>query len=70
LYRFPIPPDGRLAFIISTSNVEQDLMARELHNTAGIALQRCGIDEIKAFQTVLNGYQIHVLSKHPYFEFV
>jgi hypothetical protein len=41
-------------------------MARELHNTAGIALQRCGIDEIKAFQTVLNGYQIHVLSKEHF----
>jgi hypothetical protein len=41
-------------------------MARELHNTAGIALQRCGIDEIKAFQTVVNGYQIHVLSKEHF----
>jgi hypothetical protein len=30
------------------------------------ALQRCGIDEIKAFQTVLNGYQIHVLSKEHF----
>ena len=35
---------------IRLGKLEQDLMARKLHNTAGIALQRCGIDEIKAFQ--------------------
>jgi hypothetical protein len=41
---------------IRLGKLEQELMARELHNTAGIPLQRCGIDEIKAFLTVLNGY--------------
>ena len=51
---------------IRLGTLEQDLMVRELHITAGIALQRCGIDGIKAFQTVLNGYQIHVLSKEHF----
>ena len=51
---------------IRLGTLEQDLTVRELHITAGIALQRCGIDGIKAFQTVLNGYQIHVLSKEHF----
>lgn len=34
----------------------QDVMARQLHVTAGVPLQQCGIEEIKVFQRVLIGY--------------
>ena len=41
----------------------QKLMAVQLHQKAGVALQKCGIEEVKRFQAVLPQYQIHVLSK-------
>ena len=41
----------------------QETMAYELHQKAGVPLHRCGIEEIKAFQGVLDGHQIHVVSK-------
>lgn len=41
-------------------------MARQMHFTAGVPLQQCGIEEIKAFQRVLIGYQIHVVSKQHF----
>ncbi|WAR17772.1 ZN468-like protein, partial [Mya arenaria] len=35
-------------------------LAEQLHQQAGVPLQRCGIDEVKKFQSVLPNYQIHV----------
>ena len=44
----------------------QETLARELHIKAGIPLQRCGIEEVKGFQRILDGYQIHVISKNHF----
>ena len=41
----------------------QGLLANELHEKAGVSLGLCGIEEIKHFQAVLPGYQIHVVSR-------
>ncbi|CAC5392998.1 unnamed protein product [Mytilus coruscus] len=43
-------------------NIQMKL-AKELHHNADIPLRRCRIDDIKSFQKVLDGYQIHVVSK-------
>lgn len=48
---------------IRLGRLEQEMMVRELDEKADVPLQRCGIEEIKSFQKVLDGYQIHVLSK-------
>ena len=40
----------------------QERRARELHALAGVAEDVCGIPELQAFQRVLTGYQIKVLS--------
>ena len=44
----------------------QEEMARQLHQQADVPLVRCGIEEIKKFQSVLPGFQIHVLSKEHF----
>ncbi|VDH97143.1 Hypothetical predicted protein [Mytilus galloprovincialis] len=40
--------------------------AKELHNKAGVPFRRCGVEEIKSFQRILDGYQIHVVSKRAF----
>ena len=40
----------------------QQQLALELHEKANIPVAECGIDEIKRFQAVLPGYQVHVYS--------
>ncbi|WAR12282.1 ZN777-like protein [Mya arenaria] len=41
----------------------QKQLALNLHDKAGVPLQRCGIDEVKLFQSALPDYKIVVLSK-------
>lgn len=41
----------------------QTRLAEQLHKDANVPLQRCGLEEIKLFQTVLPDYQINVVSK-------
>ena len=44
----------------------QTRLAKNLHQQANVPLERCSIDEIRQFQTVLPDYQILVVS-HDYF---
>ncbi|CAC5379378.1 unnamed protein product [Mytilus coruscus] len=46
-------------------NIQMNL-AKELHHNADIPLRRCGLDDINSFQRVLDGYQIHVVSKEHF----
>ncbi|CAC5379363.1 unnamed protein product [Mytilus coruscus] len=41
-------------------------LAKELHHNADIPLRKSGIDDIKAFQRVLEGYQKHFVSKEHF----
>ncbi len=41
----------------------QRQMAEQLHEDTSVPIGRCGVPEIKKFQAVLGGYQIHVVSK-------
>lgn len=41
----------------------QRILAEILHERAGVPLQKCGLEEVKKFQSILPNYQIHVLSK-------
>ena len=41
----------------------QKILAKKLHEEAGVKFGPCGIDEIKQFQSTLTGYQIKVVSK-------
>ena len=40
----------------------QTKLAEELHKQAGVNQGSCGIEEVKSFQKVLDGYQLHVVS--------
>jgi len=40
----------------------QTRMATELHENANVPLGSCGIEEVKQFQSVFPGYQIHIIS--------
>ena len=44
----------------------QKTLAEELHLKANVPLRRCDIEDIKAFQSVLPDYQIHVISKEAF----
>lgn len=44
----------------------QRQMAEQLHQRAGVPLLKCGLEEVKKFQTVLSDYQIYVLSKEHF----
>lgn len=41
----------------------QESLAKDLHKMAGVPLKKCGLDEIKLFQEVMQNYQIIVVSK-------
>lgn len=51
--------------IRSGRHIQQQL-ALDLHKRAGEPLKKCGLEEVKQFQTVLSNYQIHVLSKEHF----
>jgi hypothetical protein len=44
----------------------QEQLAIELHTLANLLLQKCGIEKIKQFQTVMPEYQIHIISKEHF----
>jgi hypothetical protein len=44
----------------------QEELALELHTKAGVPLHQCGIEDVKAFQRFLVGYQIHVISREHF----
>ncbi|CAG2214664.1 unnamed protein product [Mytilus edulis] len=62
LTNFDNPED---MYTIKGRNIQGEL-ARKLHNKAGVPFRRCGIEEIKSFQRILDGYQIHVVSKEHF----
>ena len=41
----------------------QTYLAQMLHKKAGVPLGICGLEEITKFQNVMEGFQIHVISK-------
>ena len=52
-----------LASIINPRSSRQEQIARKLHADARVPLGRCGIEEVKQFQTYLTDYQINIISK-------
>ncbi|XP_052090772.1 zinc finger protein 160-like [Mytilus californianus] len=44
----------------------QKKLAIELHTLAKVPLHKCGIEEIKRFQTVMTDYQIYIVSKEHF----
>lgn len=44
----------------------QKTLAMALHKEAGIPLRKCNLEDVRAFQSVLPGYQIHILSKEAF----
>lgn len=44
----------------------QKVMAELLHEKAGVPLTKCGVEEAKRFQNVLEDYQINILSKEHF----
>ena len=55
--------DPQYKSIITPRGTPQGQLAHKLHETAGVPLGPCGIEEIKKFQAVLPGYQLNVVSK-------
>ena len=44
----------------------QQTLASALHETAKVTKTECGIEEIKKIQAVLDGYQLHIISKEHF----
>lgn len=44
----------------------QKTLAEELHKIANVPLRQCNLDDVKTFQLVLPGYQIHIVSKESF----
>lgn len=44
----------------------QELLARALYCKADVAVRKCGIEDVKLFQAVMNDVQIHVVSKEHF----
>ena len=55
--------DPQYKSIITPRGTLQGQLAHKLHETAGVSLCPCGIEEIKKFQAVLPGYQLNVVCK-------
>lgn len=41
----------------------QRTLAEELHNIANVPLRQCDLNDVKTFQSLLPGFQIHIVSK-------
>jgi hypothetical protein len=41
----------------------QECLAHELHEKASVSIGKCGMNEVKQFQTCLTDYQINIISK-------
>ena len=55
--------DPQFKSIVTPRGTLQGHLAYELHESAGVPLGSCGINEIKKFQAVLPGYQLNIVSK-------
>ena len=51
---------------ICQGRTDQTKRARELHSHAGVPHGQCGIDEVKRYQAVMVGYQIHLVSREHF----
>ncbi|XP_053388466.1 uncharacterized protein LOC128551595 [Mercenaria mercenaria] len=51
---------------IRKGRLAQKQLALNLHDTAGVPLQHCGIEEVKQIQEILSSYKILVLSKEHF----
>ncbi|XP_062579153.1 uncharacterized protein LOC134241085 [Saccostrea cucullata] len=60
--RAKLDKDQRWNSIRQGRNIQRTL-AEELHKLANVPPGQCDLEDVKAFQSVLPGYQIHVLSK-------
>jgi hypothetical protein len=58
-----IENDSRYKIIIDHRNLLQARSAHDLHQKASVLIGKCGIDEVKQFQTYLTDYQINIVSK-------
>jgi hypothetical protein len=58
-----IENDSRYKSIIDHRWPMQARLARELHEKANVLIGKCGIDEVKQFQTYLTEYEINIISK-------
>ena len=58
-----IDNDTRDRYIRNHQRPLQTCLAQELHQSAGVPLGPCGLDEAKQFQVYLIDYQINIVSK-------
>ena len=58
-----IENDSRYKSIIDHRNLLQGRLAHDLHQKANVLIGKCGINEVKQFQTYLTDYQINIVSK-------
>ena len=58
-----IENDNRYVNIRDGRSSTQERLAYALHEHCGVPIRRCGLDEVKQFQTQLTDYQINVVSK-------
>jgi hypothetical protein len=58
-----IENDSRYKSIIDHRWPMQACLAHDLHQKACVLIGKCGIDEVKQFQTYLTNYQINIVSK-------
>jgi hypothetical protein len=56
-----IENDSRYKSIIDHRNLLQGRLAHDLHQKANVLIGKCGINEVKQFQTYLNDYQINII---------
>ena len=50
-------------FLYASGLSRQRTLAKELHKIANVPLRQCDLDDVKAFQSALPGYQINVVTK-------
>lgn len=50
-------------FLYASGLSIQRTLAEELHKIANLPLRQCDLDDVKAFQLALPGYQINVVTK-------
>ena len=58
-----IETDSRYKRIIDQRCSTQERLALELHRLSGVPIGKCGLNEVKQFQTHLSDYQINIVSK-------
>ena len=58
-----IKNDSRYKTISDHRRSMQTRLAHNLHEKAGVPIGKCGLEEVKQFQTYLSEYQINIVSK-------